>query len=299
MSGCPHQFRRASILVVLFCLWACDGFRQPLYGNVEIIFGGGTSPLTYIYQQSTDKTVAQGGTTFLWVDAHTDVRGASLTYRWYKDGTNPVGEDSGWLFFTNARLSDAGLYQASVSNEYGFAVSSVMRLTVVPPPLLSQPLQPVATSYFSNATFTVQASGTGPFTYQWLFQGTSITGATNSSLILSNLVRSNQGAYSVVVSNFAGAVTSSPAALRVWIPLRIRPPVPTGDGRLRMQFGDGAGDGLTTSDLANFEFHVSHNLLSTNWVPLTNQITLTNGHLMFYEPSAGAITSRFYRIIER
>ena len=299
MSRCPQRFRRASLLVVLLALWACDGFRHCLCGVSFDNNNGGGFPLTYIYQQSTDKTVALGGTTLFFVDGQTDVRGASLTYRWYKDGTNAVGEDARWLVFTNAQLSDAGLYHASVSNEYGFAVSSVMRLTVVSPPLLSQPLQPVATSYFSNATFTVQASGTGPFTYQWLFQGTSIAGATNSSLILSNLVRSNQGAYSVVVSNFAGAVTSSPAALRVWIPLRIRAPEPLEDGRLRMQFGDGAGGWLTASDLANFELHVSHDLHLTNWVPLTNEITLTNGHLMFYEPSAGAITNRFYRIIER
>src|SRR5206468_8104356 len=49
-----------------------------------------------------------------------------------------------------------------------------------PPLITTQPLsQSVAVG--SNATFNVTASGTGPLSYQWLFNGGAIDGATASS----------------------------------------------------------------------------------------------------------------------
>ena len=43
--------------------------------------------------------------------------------------------------------------------------------------------------------------GTGMGTFQWLYNGTAIAGATNSSLALNNLQPANSGIYQVVVSN--------------------------------------------------------------------------------------------------
>lgn len=65
----------------------------------------------------------------------------------------------------------------------------------------------------SNAVLNVAATGTGPLGYQWLFNGTAINGATGSSLSLANFLPGNAGAYSVVVRNTAGSVTSQPAQL--------------------------------------------------------------------------------------
>ncbi len=196
-------------------------------------------------------------------------------------------------------MTDAGLYHVVVSNAYGVAVSSAMRLTVVLPPLLSQPLQPIVMQRSSNAAFTAQTSGTGPFKYQWAFEGAFIMGATNSSLTLTNLVRSNQGAYSVVISNLAGCITSSPALLRVLVPQRLRPPIPLPEGRLRLLFGDEDGAVLTTSDAPNFEVHVSTNLLATNWFRLTNALSLSNGLLVVEDADAANYPGRFYRVLER
>lgn len=69
-----------------------------------------------------------------------------------------------------------------------------------------------------SATFTAAVGGSLPLNYQWLFNNASISGATNSSLALPVVSLSSAGSYSVVVSNAAGSVTSSPAVLSVTLP---------------------------------------------------------------------------------
>src|SRR5205823_1584755 len=49
--------------------------------------------------------------------------------------------------------------------------------------------------------------------FQWKFNGTDIPGAAGDSLLLTNVNTSNEGQYSVVVTNSAGSVTSAPAEL--------------------------------------------------------------------------------------
>src|SRR5208282_250249 len=57
-----------------------------------------------------------------------------------------------------------------------------------------------------SATFSVTASGTG-LSYQWLFNGSII--GTGSSLTLNNLVTSQAGIYTVIVSGTCNSVTNS------------------------------------------------------------------------------------------
>ena len=67
-----------------------------------------------------------------------------------------------------------------------------------------------------SATFTVAAGGSAPLSYQWYYNTNSgIPNATNAFLTLANIQSTNAGAYSVIVSNTAGAVTSAYAILAV------------------------------------------------------------------------------------
>ena len=67
----------------------------------------------------------------------------------------------------------------------------------------STPTAPLITSHPQDQTapsgttvsFSVTASGTQPLSYQWLFNGTNIGGATASSLMLSNVQAANAGLY--------------------------------------------------------------------------------------------------------
>jgi hypothetical protein len=85
------------------------------------------------------------------------------------------------------------------------------------PLILSQPTN-LTTAIGSDATFGVMAfeqTNSPPLTCLWTFDGTNIPGATNADLILTNVQPSQAGAYSVIVSNNFGSVTSSNALLTV------------------------------------------------------------------------------------
>jgi hypothetical protein len=64
-----------------------------------------------------------------------------------------------------------------------------------------------------------------PLSYQWLYKGKAIGGAKGASLTFSKVELSDAGAYSVVVSNNGGSVTSAAATLTVVAPTitRINP----------------------------------------------------------------------------
>ncbi|MFZ4111685.1 MAG: YDG domain-containing protein, partial [Ilumatobacteraceae bacterium] len=89
------------------------------------------------------------------------------------------------------------------------------------PTITSQPAA-VTKSSGQSHTFSVIPSATGAvsgdFTYQWRKDGINITGATSSTLALTNLVVADAGTYSVVTKSFGATgavstVTSSGAAL--------------------------------------------------------------------------------------
>ncbi len=87
--------------------------------------------------------------------------------------------------------------------------------------------QPQAATYYTNQTaqLSVVAYGTAPLTYQWqkssvggnsfanVNNGGRISGATNSTLTISNLVAGDTGDYQVVVTDAGGATTTTPATL--------------------------------------------------------------------------------------
>ncbi len=66
-----------------------------------------------------------------------------------------------------------------------------------------------------TANFSVVASGISAPTYQWLKNGSPLAGQTSSTLALINASANDVAAYSVIVSNAAGVVTSSSATLTV------------------------------------------------------------------------------------
>jgi hypothetical protein len=70
----------------------------------------------------------------------------------------------------------------------------------------------------ANASFTVGATGAMPLSYQWRFEGTNLTSATQSSYTRVNVQSVHEGDYSVVITNVAGAVTSVVAFLVVNLP---------------------------------------------------------------------------------
>jgi hypothetical protein len=96
----------------------------------------------------------------------------------------------------------------------------------LPPGLPAITAQPASRNAATNSTvtFSVLLCGTPPFAYQWRFQGTDISGATNATLILLNVTFADAGPYDVLVSNAAGSLFSDPATLNVQTPPVITAP---------------------------------------------------------------------------
>ena len=67
-----------------------------------------------------------------------------------------------------------------------------------------------------SVTLSVAVSGTSPFTYQWRRDGVNIAGATGATYTTPDLTMGDNGAaFSVVVTNSAGSVTSGTAVITV------------------------------------------------------------------------------------
>ncbi|EEF60300.1 beta strand repeat-containing protein [Pedosphaera parvula] len=155
----------------------------------------------------------------------------TLFYQWKFNGGNLAGATRSILTLSNVQTTNAGTYAVVVTNAFGLATSTNALLTVtsappVAPTIVSQPQSLIVTAG-QTANFGVSVSGTAPISYQWNFNGSNIVGATRISLSLSNAQPVNAGIYAVIVSNTAGSVTSSNAALTVTIdpPVIVSQPV--------------------------------------------------------------------------
>jgi hypothetical protein len=99
-------------------------------------------------------------------------------------------------------------------------------IPVVAQPVIVAPPQWQTNFAGSTAMFSVVATGSPPLFYQWQFGATARPGATNATLVLTNVQSTDQGRYTVVVTNLEGA-TSAVARLFVFAPPRISPTNPS------------------------------------------------------------------------
>jgi uncharacterized repeat protein (TIGR03803 family) len=154
----------------------------------------------------------------------------AIVYEWEKDGIaltdgpNISGSRTNTLTIKAAGLSDAGQYQAIITNGFGAVTSAIVSLTVLPfpPEIQSQP-QPASANVVAgtNRVYSIAAVGAGPLSYQWYFNGVAVAGAVAPSLQLQNVTTNQTGSYTVVITNSFGSITSSPAVLNVFTPAAI------------------------------------------------------------------------------
>jgi hypothetical protein len=147
----------------------------------------------------------------------------------------------------------------------------------IPPTIVMEPLDRTNNIWGGDSvTFSVQATGTSPLSYQWLSNNISISGDLNptaqtSTLVLTSVQPSQAAGYSVVITNASGSVTSRVAQLLV------NSYVPVAKGEvLKLDFG------LTGSPDVQPGF--------TTWtLPLNG--TNFNGVKVTVSPIGGATTS--------
>ncbi len=151
-----------------------------------------------------------------------------VSYQWRRNGQpltnggNIFGVNSRSLVLSNITIADAATYSVVVSNSFGALASSgaALQIIVSPPVILTDPAdQTVLVG--STATFSVEAEGDEPLTYQWQKNGTNlgdgqrISGSGTSVLSISGVTAADDGVYSVVVGNLLEEIASSDAVLTV------------------------------------------------------------------------------------
>jgi hypothetical protein len=128
--------------------------------------------------------------------------------------------DNLYVMNGNAELvrvfSPGGNTTATTGNDLT-GTNGTFSLVTVDPSILNQPAS-ISTNAGNTVTFSVTTTGTGTLKYQWLFNGTNISGATTSVLTKSNVQNNsaNVGNYAVVITNASNAaITSSVVSLTV------------------------------------------------------------------------------------
>jgi len=123
---------------------------------------------------------------------------------------------------TNFNFDGFGIRPQTAATSSTNIVFNEVRVELVPaatPPTISSQPQDQSVFTSQNATFTVVASGTGPLSYQWYYNDTTlITNATGPSLTITNAQLTDAGGYSVLVTNAFGSAQSGDANLTVSTP---------------------------------------------------------------------------------
>jgi pectate lyase len=169
-----------------------------------------------IVTQPQDQTVLPGQTATFTVSAGGS---APLGYQWYFNTNTLIpNATSATLIVPNAQVANAGVYSVVVSNFVSATPSSYAVLTVntnpVAPTFTSQPASQIVLTGVT-AVFNAAASGTAPITYQWNKNGSSISGATSSTLTLTNVQSTDAASYTLTASNNIGGAVSTAAILTV------------------------------------------------------------------------------------
>ncbi len=112
----------------------------------------------------------------------------------------------------------AGYYLGGINSSVGYGVGSSRNFNgdiaefICYRGCLSETDRLTVVNYLENKYYQ---SGSSYLSYQWQFDGTNIAGATNASLALNNVQITNDGVYTVIISNLNGVTTSSNAVLEV------------------------------------------------------------------------------------
>src|SRR5262245_37308391 len=178
--------------------------------------------LAYTYDGTTTRVYADGAL------ANTEVLGAGvintvantsiqLATQLEADGTTPTPTLRGSLLIAKARIHDGVLTPAQILNNYNvekIAFTGPVRLAL-------SPTNQTAVEG-SSATFTSQATGDPPVTYQWLRGGAPIAGGTNSSYTLEEVLLSdNNATFALLATN----VVNGTGALSTNATLAVTPDV--------------------------------------------------------------------------
>jgi hypothetical protein len=204
-----------------------------------------------------------------------------------------------FAFAGNNTVADART--VDVSGRYAYVAAGAEGLKIfdagmafdTPPQILAQPMS-LTVKHGSNAFFSVTVNGSTPLGYLWQQNGipltntvatgdTNITGITSPTLEIMAARVSDDGAYSVIVSNAQGIVTSAAAQLTVTgCVFTLTPPSTTNTGGAF----SGQFDVTTTTNECDWMASTTN-----TWIHLANGSTTNGNNTVFYMADANPSTN--------
>jgi hypothetical protein len=156
-----------------------------------------------------------------------------LRYQWRFNGVNLPDTTNSTLMLNNIQPPQGGRYEVLVFNAYGSALSEPATVAVRFPPAILAPPQNVrvrvppdpAAAPSTNVTFGVTAFSFAPLTYQWKFNTVDIPGATGATYTVTNVQTTNEGTYTVMVSDDIGSISASATLTPLVAPTVAQPPL--------------------------------------------------------------------------
>jgi len=228
---------------------------------------------------------------------------------WYQSNTlvaaqiytnNPTSNTAYSNTFVNASLTlnnvtpaNNGSYTVVATNFWGSITSSPSVLTVTASavaPGIASPPAGVALLAGQSSALSVTATGTAPLAYQWRKNGANLTnggvyaGTLTNLLALTAVTTNTSGNYTVVITNTAGAITSSVAPVTITAP----PALTSSSGAGNVTFNSTTLTGLT------YVVQTTTNLAPPNWISLLTNNTGLSGLINFQTNTVNG--PKFYRL---
>lgn len=126
------------------------------------------------------------------------------TVQWFRNNIPVAGATSAVLTISSVQPADTGSYSIVATNSFGSTSAQAGSLIVLQAPVITAQPQAAVLAGSMGATLRVSVAGLGPFTFQWLRDGQTITGATDATHLTAV-----PGSYSVIITSPGGAVTSA------------------------------------------------------------------------------------------
>ena len=144
-----------------------------------------------------------------------------FTFQWYKNDAAIQGQTNSSFSISSISESDAGSYTVKITNAGGSVTSAAAVLTVIVPVAPTITTQPESKTVEVNGStsLSVQAEGTQPLVYTWYKDGVIVPASMGNTLPIMTAQTSNEGIYSVKVSNMVGSVTSNDVTVTVTTPV--------------------------------------------------------------------------------
>jgi hypothetical protein len=193
------------------------------------------------------------------------------------------GGGNGPLRYFHGLVDEVGFYSRALGENEIFDIFTANSSGKCARPFITHQPQSRLSFWGNGATFTVTASGTEPLAYQWQVDGQPVSGATGSTLIMTNLQMTSAGSYAVVITNAYGGVISDPAVLTMnpaGVSIALYAGV-TIDGVVGLTYGI-----QYTPDLAN----------TNSWRGLAN-VVLSAPTQLWFDVEPASRPQRFYRVV--